>query len=302
MSIQNFNSLILAWHGVDGDTRIFLAEMTTFSDKPPAAWSPGRVIGQSFAAPAMAANQDGSTKFVAVMGPGSPSAIQFSSIIGPPGPTVPPSFQTSARPAVAVSAAGHIRLAWRSPDGALTSAEQAGSGWGPPTTVGRTSHSPAMAAAGNGFVLAWKPDNGVQIMGATTGGVTKPMHPQDGGMLTSDAPALCNRAGDFLMAWKGVPGDERIFWSRSRDGLNWETPREAIPLGGGIRTIAGPAITAWRLGFVMVWRGVNGDQGLWWSTLGLNDPSGRWSTPARVSLADNSNSSPTLLSCSAQTL
>jgi len=44
------------------------------------------------------------------------------------------------------------------------------------------------------------------------------------------------------MAWKGVPGDERIFWSRSNDGLNWETPREAIPKDGGIKTIAGPAI------------------------------------------------------------
>lgn len=98
------------------------------------------------------------------------------------------------------------------------------------------------------------------------------------------------------MAWKGVPTDERIFWSRSRDGLNWETPREAIPEGGGIRTIAGPAITAWKFGFVLVWRGVTGDQGLWWSTLALNNPFGRWRTPARVDPADNSSSSPTLLS------
>ena len=38
-NIQNLNSVVLAWHGVDGDTRIFRAEMTTFGGPAPAGWS-----------------------------------------------------------------------------------------------------------------------------------------------------------------------------------------------------------------------------------------------------------------------
>ncbi len=299
-NIQNLNSVVLAWHGVDGDTRIFRAEMTTFDGAAPAGWSSVRVYGESFAAPALA-----SPNFAALMGPRSPSAVQLARLdpagLGP-GPAVPSSFQTTTRPAVTSSDAGQLTLAWRQPDGALASSQHTGAGWSPIVTVGRTSHSPAVAAGGGRVVLAWKTDNGVQIEGATTTGQTQPMNPRQGGMLTGDAPSLCWRGGTYLMAWKGVPGDERIFWSRSNDGLNWETPREAIPQDGGIRTIAGPAITVWRFGYILVWRGVTGDQRLWWSALALNDVGGRWNTPTPVGPSSNSNSSPALLSLSVATL
>lgn len=308
MSIADFNTLVLGWHGVDGDTRTWRAEMVAGpnSTQPPAKWARAVVDSPScFAAPAFAAiegggDRNGHAGLAAMMGPGSPSAIQLEPLGsgGLDAPAVPPSFQTTTRPAVEVDGSGHVSLAWRDPDGTLKiSSQQGGSHWTPFRIIGRTSHSPGMAAG----VVAWKPDDGIQIQGFTTARGTKAMVPQGGGMLTSDAPALC-RSGDgrLVMAWKGVPGDERIFWSRSQNGLDWETPREAIPQDGGIRTIAGPAIAVWRFGFVLVWRGVTGDQKLWWSTLGLNDVFGRWRTPTPIDVADNSNSSPTLLSCITQ--
>ena len=95
-NIQNLNSVVLAWHGVDGDTRIFRVEMTTFGGPAPAGWSGNRVYGESFAAPSLA-----SPDIAAVMGPGSPSAVQLGRL-GPTGlgsgPPLPSSFQTTTRP------------------------------------------------------------------------------------------------------------------------------------------------------------------------------------------------------------
>ena len=302
-NIQNLNGLLLAWHGVDGDNRIFRARVEGFNGTPPTRWSPNHADGASCAAPALD-NSGQLDTIEASIGLTSPSAITLKKLNAAgagAGPSVPPSFTSTTRPAIA-SQAGHLTLAWRRPDGALAWASQSGAGWTPAQVAGRTSHGPALATDNTRRVMAWKVDNGAQINGSVAGGGEQPMRASQGAIQTSDAPALCGAGNGFVMAWKGVPGDERIWWSRSADGLNWETPREAMPQDGGIRTIAAPAIAVWRFGYVLVWRGVSGDQRLWWSRLSFNSAGGRWATPQVVDAADSSNSSPSLASYSIATL
>ena len=299
--VSRLDDVLFAWHGVDGDTRTFWAEMgPAFTDAPPGI-HPNRVLdASSFAGPAL----DPSAHMLASVGPSAPSGIRLHAIgnsIGA-GPAVPANFQTTARPAVATNAGQHAVLAWQRPgDGVICVSAQNGAGWSTPAELASSGHGPAVAVANNQYLVAFQGANN-QIYGSLGGGRPAPIHPQNGGMSTSDSPALCWAAGNFWMAWKGVPGDEQIWLAGSADGMNWSTPQPARPVDGAILTAAGPGLAVWQRGLVLAWRGVNGDQGLWWSTQPLGNLGARWQTPRTLNPGDNSNAGPSLGSREVDTL
>jgi hypothetical protein len=79
---------------------------------------------------------------------------------------------------------------------------------------------------------------------------------------TAAGPALCACGGKLLMAWRGIPDDEAIWFSTSGDGLNWQ-PQQALPGAGTTDspTLAWDGTQAW-----MAWKGSADDTALWYST------------------------------------
>jgi hypothetical protein len=65
------------------------------------------------------------------------------------------------------------------------------------------------------------------------------------------------------MAWKGLDGDDQIWFASSGDGVNW-TDQHAVPLAG---TSDSPALAYdVNTGLLhMAWKGIPGDSGLYWS-------------------------------------
>lgn len=301
--LSGLNDVLFAWHGVDGDTRTFWAEIgPILTDTIPRGTGPNKVLdASSFAAPAI----DQSAHILATVGPTAPSAIRLRTLgnaIGG-GPAVPASFQTTARPAVATGGNGqNVVLAWQRPgDGVICVAVENGGAWSAPTALASSGHGPAVAAANNQYLVAFQGANN-QIYGSLNGRAAAPMHPQSGGMGTSDSPALCWWEGRFWMAWKGVPGDNGIWLAGSSDGMNWSTPQSAHPVGGAIATAAGPGLALWKEGLLLAWRGVPGDEKLWWSTQPLGNLAARWQTPQILSPSNNSNAGPSVGSREVDTL
>ncbi|PCE30460.1 hypothetical protein BZL54_20850 [Burkholderia ubonensis subsp. mesacidophila] len=63
-----------------------------------------------------------------------------------------------------------------------------------------------------------------------------------------------------VMAWKGVEGDQGI-WFSTFDGNGW-APQQNI---AGVGTSVGPALAEFDGGTLMAWKGVEGDQDIWFS-------------------------------------
>jgi hypothetical protein len=86
--------------------------------------------------------------------------------------------------------------------------------------------------------------------------------------LSSGGVALAGPAGGPLfLTWKGVDGDEQIWWS-TFDGGTWSGP-QVVP--GALSTV-GPALAPYA-GVFMAWKGGSGDQRIWWNSF----YGGRWS-------------------------
>jgi hypothetical protein len=303
--LSGLNDVLFFWHGVDGDTRTFWAEMgPIMTDTSPTSpkgieTRPNQVLdASSFAPPAI----DQSAHILATVGPTAPSAIRLRTIGNPvsfgSGPAVPASFQTTARPAVA----GNVVLAWQRPgDGVICVAVENGGAWSNPSELASSGHGPAVAVGIHQYLVAFQGANN-QIYGSLNGGAPAPMRPQSGAMLTSDSPALLWWENTFWMAWKGVPGDNGIWLAGSTDGMNWSTPQLAQPVGGAILTAAGPGLALWKEGLLLSWRGVPGDEKLWGSTQPLGNLAARWQTPQILSPANNSNAGPSVGSREIDTL
>lgn len=300
ISIRNL--VILAWHGVDGDTATYSAQIGPYTGKDAAQVSSHQTVdARAFAAPAM----DPTAEVLATVGLTSPSPIRLRPVPKQSwtgGPAVPETFVTDARPAVAVTSARRPVLAWRRPaDSVICVAAYNGSKWSSPIALGRSDHGPAAAVnSDNRYLVVFQSPASNQIMGSLSGAAPVAMRPVAGAMLTGGIPALCWGAGNYWMAWKGVPGDEHIWLAKSSDGLHWTAPAAAIPSDGGIFTISGPGLAVWGRGLVLCWRGVTGDQALWWSThpLASKLESG-WQIPRKLNAAHNSNAGPTMGSHSA---
>jgi hypothetical protein len=102
------------------------------------------------------------------------------------------------------------------------------------------------------------------------------------GVGTSASPALTSFSGDELpttsrelfMAWKGIPDDQGIYWSR---GLG----RQAnVP---DVGTSQGLALAAQANQYIyMAWKGIEGDAGIYWSYNNLFHQLGGWAPQEKV--------------------
>jgi hypothetical protein len=101
------------------------------------------------------------------------------------------------------------------------------------------------------------------------------------GIGSSESPSLteigvpgATPATGLLMAWKGVPGDQGLYWSRNT-GSGWE-PQQRI---AGVGSSSRPALATVNGQVAMAWKGVGGDQGIYWSRF---DGGSQWSAQALV--------------------
>ena len=91
------------------------------------------------------------------------------------------------------------------------------------------------------------------------------------GIGTETGPALCACGSSLVMAWRGVGDDDRVWVSRSTDGITW-SPQHPVPGAGttDAPTLAWDGTTVW-----MAIRGVPDDDSLYWATSG--DLGDNWS-------------------------
>jgi hypothetical protein len=94
----------------------------------------------------------------------------------------------------------------------------------------------------------------------------RPQFPIPGPFGTQAGPALCGCGGTLVLTWRGIGDDHNIRYSVSKDGFNWSDPR----LVAGAASDDSPSL-AWDGTLLwMAWKGVPGDQGLYFATWNLN--------------------------------
>jgi hypothetical protein len=79
------------------------------------------------------------------------------------------------------------------------------------------------------------------------------------------------------MAWRDAGGDLGIYSSRQRhpDSETWETPRN-VP---GVGTGTGPALAMFGGTIRMVWKGIPGDQGIYFNAFSIGMPAVQRNVP-----------------------
>ena len=89
-----------------------------------------------------------------------------------------------------------------------------------------------------------------------------------------DVPALGVFQDTLFMAWRGVEGDENLYWTSYNENTGmWNNQSPPLTDRGSTE---GPALVEFQGNFYMVWKGVSGidedDRRLFWATFDPNDP------------------------------
>lgn len=79
---------------------------------------------------------------------------------------------------------------------------------------------------------------------------------------SDSGPAICACGGVLAMAWKGIGGDDNIFYASSRDGLTW-TEQKVVE---GVGTSDAPSLAWDGTRLWMAWTGIPGDSSLFYAT------------------------------------
>lgn len=163
---------------------------------------------------------------------------------------------------------GDDRIFWSTFDGKSWAAQQQVSGVS-------TSGGPALAVFDGKLYMAWKgthPGNSgfmdvaddKHIWYSYFDGSKWAAQKQVPGVATSIGPSLGvhfdHGVDKLYMAWKGMEGDQRI-WYSFFDGSKWAA-EQAVP---GVSTSVGPCITTFNGELHMAWKGMYGDQRIWFS-------------------------------------
>jgi hypothetical protein len=94
-------------------------------------------------------------------------------------------------------------------------------------------------------------------------------------------PSLAAFQDQLYMVYRGVQGDEQLYWTRTSDGVQWKPdpsrPDPQRQLGG--TTSGVPALVTFGDGVLAVWRGIEGDQQLWYS---IYRGGTQWPTPQTI--------------------
>jgi hypothetical protein len=111
-----------------------------------------------------------------------------------------------------------------------------------------TSDSPTLCWWPNNFWMAWKGvpgDYGIWLAYSTDGmnwSTPQPAQPVGGAILTAAGPGLALWKEGLLLAWRGVPNDEKLWWSTQPLGnlaARWQTPQILSPADN---SNAGPTV------------------------------------------------------------
>ena len=287
----NGTQLYMAWRGVHGDDALYWSSLTGNG------WSPQAPIdgrGSSHG-PALASgyttNRDGRVVtglFMAWDGVPGDDAIYFAENTDPAfnawnGQEHIPGAGTSARPALAMFG-GNMHAAWKgvSGDSSLYWSRFVGGQWEPqkgPIAGRGTSNGPSLAVLGNRLYMFWKGidgdddayfawmDNQPDAIWQVAKRITY-TEAQTGGNVevaigTSDQPAATVLDNAIVLAWKGVPGDTGLFFSRFENG-EWSGQTNVAYVGSS----SGPAFANLDGRLFMAWTGVPGDTGLYFNSLG----------------------------------
>jgi|GEM_PF-563395 len=85
---------------------------------------------------------------------------------------------------------------------------------------------------------------------------------------TSHRPALAVYKDKLYMAWKGMTGDESI-WFSCFDGNDWPFPKQVTYTENAktrsCLTSCGPALAVYKDKLYMAWKGMTGDESIWYS-------------------------------------
>jgi hypothetical protein len=129
-----------------------------------------------------------------------------------------------------------------------------------------SSLGPALAVFNNRLFMAWKGVEGDQRLFLASGPVSAsgidlskfsgPLNRSD--QNTSQGPALAVFNGRLFVAWKGVEGDQRLFWASSPDGVEFDGGHNR----GDFNSSQGPALAVFNGRLFMAWRGAGLDSGL----------------------------------------
>ena len=142
-----------------------------------------------------------------------------------------------------------------------------------------TSEGPALAVLGNRLYMFWKGIDGdsdayfawLDNQSDAIWQVARPIAYTEAkaegnagvNIGTSGQPVATPRGNAIVLAWKGVPGDSGLYFSRLRnDEWSGQTPVAAVG------TSSGPALATLNGRLYMAWRGIPGDTGLYFSWLG----------------------------------
>jgi matrixin len=148
--------------------------------------------------------------------------------------------------------------------------------WDSPQSLGGrgTAASPALCSCGGVLVMAWRgtgDDHNIYCASSTDG---KQWTDQQlvSGAASSDGPCLAWDGTQLWLAFKGVPGDHGLYWTTTKDFAsfkNWQEPvANKIP---GVGSSFGPFL-AMTPAPTLVWKGLEGDQAVYFSTFSGNPP------------------------------
>jgi hypothetical protein len=147
--------------------------------------------------------------------------------------------------------------------------------WAPQTQVGGvgTSAGPAICGCGGTLVMAWRgidDDHNIYVSSSTDGTFWSPQK-QVFSAASADGPTLAwdPIGGLVWMAWRGVPGDQGLYYATWNITGEWGNVQNIAQTGSShapsIAMIAAvPGVAAQTL--YLVWKGVDGDAGLYFST------------------------------------
>jgi len=171
-----------------------------------------------------------------------------------PGPRAIPGANSSHGPALAVFN-GRLFMAWRHVEGER------------PTLFLNTFDGEGIFTQPQPII--WQADDHSHVIASNRG------------------PALATFNNRLFMARKGSTGDEgdQRIHSAGFDGTSWTAPRDLGSLFPFANSSHGPALAVWDGQIQMAWRGVEGNQPIWWA----NFDGTSWTTPATIPGANSSH-------------
>jgi hypothetical protein len=154
-----------------------------------------------------------------------------------------------------------------------------------------SSHGPRAAFIGGRIYMAWKGvgNDDALYFSSTTFGTNWLAQTRIGGVGSAAAPAICQDVtGVPRMVWRGT-GNDHSLWTSTLTGIFWQPQVNVtwiVAGNGGAGTVStgtpgsldGPCLTFANNKVMAIWRGVDGDQGLYYNQL-ANDVVGGQTVP-----------------------